>query len=42
MVIVPEIMIPLVGLEKELAYVKKTVVDTINKCFENKWKSNNN
>lgn len=34
MVIVPEIMIPLVGLEKELAYVKKTVVDTINKCFE--------
>jgi len=34
MVIIPEIMIPLVGLEKELAYVKKTVVDTIDKCFE--------
>ncbi|MBN7772690.1 pyruvate, phosphate dikinase [Clostridium aminobutyricum] len=32
--IVPEIMIPLVGLEKELAYVKKTVVETIEKCFE--------
>lgn len=33
MVIIPEIMIPLVGLEKELAFVKKTVVETINKCF---------
>ncbi|HZK88043.1 MAG TPA: pyruvate, phosphate dikinase [Anaerovoracaceae bacterium] len=33
MVIIPEIMIPLVGLEKELAYVKKTVVATIDKCF---------
>ena len=33
MVIIPEIMIPLVGLEKELAYVKKTVVETIDKCF---------
>ncbi|MBK5261499.1 MAG: pyruvate, phosphate dikinase [Peptostreptococcaceae bacterium] len=31
--IIPEIMIPLVGLEKELAFVKKTVVETINKCF---------
>jgi len=34
MEIVPEIMIPLVALEKELAFVKKTVVDTINRCFE--------
>ncbi len=33
MTIVPEIMIPLVGLEKELAYVKKTVIDTIDRCF---------
>ena len=32
--IVPEIMIPLVGAVKELAFVKKTVVDTINKVFE--------
>lgn len=32
--IVPEIMIPLVGLEKELAFVKKTVVETVEKCFE--------
>jgi len=32
--IVPEIMIPLVGIDKELSFVKKTVVDTINKCFE--------
>lgn len=34
MEIVPEIMIPLVGLERELAYVKKTVVETVEKCFE--------
>ena len=32
--IVPEIMIPLVGAVKELAFVKKTVVETINKVFE--------
>ncbi|MCL1809472.1 MAG: pyruvate, phosphate dikinase [Clostridiales bacterium] len=32
--IVPEIMIPLVGIDKELSYVKKTVLETINKCFE--------
>jgi pyruvate,orthophosphate dikinase len=30
----PEIMIPLVGLEKELAFVKQTVVDTIDRIFE--------
>ncbi|MDD6272394.1 MAG: pyruvate, phosphate dikinase [bacterium] len=30
----PEIMIPLVGDVKELAYVKQIVVDTINKVFE--------
>lgn len=29
-----EIMIPLVGLEKELAFVKQTVVDTIDRIFE--------
>jgi len=34
MTIVPEIMIPLVGLEKELIFVKNTVVETINRCFE--------
>ncbi|MDD4389921.1 MAG: pyruvate, phosphate dikinase [Eubacteriales bacterium] len=34
MEIIPEIMIPLIGLEKELAFVKNTVVDTINRCFE--------
>ncbi len=32
--IVPEIMIPLVGIGKELAFVKKVVVKTIEKCFE--------
>ncbi|MEG0829160.1 MAG: pyruvate, phosphate dikinase [Anaerovoracaceae bacterium] len=32
--IIPEIMIPLVGLEKELENVKETVVETIEKCFE--------
>jgi len=32
--IVPEIMIPLVGMVTELADVKKTVVDTISKVFE--------
>ena len=30
----PEIMIPLIGDVKELAYVKQIVVDTINKVFE--------
>ncbi len=34
MEIVPEIMIPLVGDVAELAFVKKVVVETINKCFE--------
>ncbi len=34
MEIVPEIMIPLVGEVAELAFVKKVVVDTINRCFE--------
>ena len=29
----PEIMIPLVGSKKELAFVKKIVVDTIEKIF---------
>ncbi len=32
--VVPEIMIPLVGEEKELAYVKNIVVETINQVFE--------
>lgn len=32
--IIPEIMVPLVGVEKELAYVKKVVVDTIDRVFE--------
>lgn len=32
--IVPEIMIPLVGMKKELADVKKTVVETVEKVFE--------
>jgi len=32
--IVPEIMVPLVGMVTELADVKKTVVDTISKVFE--------
>ncbi|MCI7145105.1 MAG: pyruvate, phosphate dikinase [Clostridiales bacterium] len=32
--IVPEIMIPLVGSKKELADVKKTVVETVEKVFE--------
>ena len=32
--VVPEIMIPLVGNVKELAYVKKYVVETIEKVFE--------
>lgn len=32
--IVPEIMIPLVGSKKELAFVKKVVVETIERCFE--------
>lgn len=34
MEVVPEIMIPLVGLETELADVKKTVVSTIEEVFE--------
>ncbi len=29
----PEIMIPLVGFKEELKFVKKTVVETIEKCF---------
>ncbi|MEG0662517.1 MAG: putative PEP-binding protein, partial [Anaerovoracaceae bacterium] len=33
MEIIPEIMIPLVGLESELADVKKTVVETIETVF---------
>jgi pyruvate, orthophosphate dikinase len=32
--IVPEIMIPLVGSKKELAFVKNIVVETANKVFE--------
>ncbi len=32
--VVPEIMIPLVGLAKELSFVKKTVLDTIQRVFE--------
>lgn len=32
--IVPEIMVPLVGMEAELANVKKEVVDTISKAME--------
>ena len=34
--IVPEIMIPLVGSEKELADVKATVVEEVKKCFAEK------
>ena len=34
MEIVPEIIIPFVGLEKEVAFVKKKIVATIEKCFE--------
>ncbi len=33
MKVIPEIMIPLVGLEKELTFVKKTVEETIERCF---------
>lgn len=32
--IVPEIMIPMVGLAKEFAFIKKIVVDTIDRCFK--------
>ncbi len=32
--IVPEIMIPLINSKKELAFVKNTVVSTVEKCFE--------
>ncbi len=34
MEITPEIMIPLVGMEKEIAFLKKVIIDTINECFE--------
>jgi len=34
MEVIPEIMIPLVGLETELAFVKNTVATTINRCFK--------
>ena len=34
--IVPEIMIPLIGTEKELADVKATVVEEVKKCFAEK------
>ena len=32
--IVPEIMIPLIGIEKEMEYVKQVVVETAEKCKE--------
>ncbi len=32
--VIPEIMIPLVGLSNELSYVKKTVLETIQKVFD--------
>ena len=32
--VVPEIMIPLVAIDKELVFVKQTILDTINRCFE--------
>lgn len=32
--VIPEIMIPLVGLAKELSFVKKTVLDTIQRVFD--------
>ena len=34
--IIPEIMIPLIGTEKELADVKETVVEEVKKCFTEK------
>lgn len=34
--IIPEIMIPLIGTEKELADVKATVVEEVKKCFTEK------
>ena len=34
--IIPEIMIPLIGTEKELADVKETVVEEVKKCFAEK------
>lgn len=34
MEVIPEIMIPLVGLAKELSFVKKTVLDTIQRVFD--------
>ena len=37
--IIPEIMIPLVGTQKELAFVKKIVDDTAKKVFEEQGKS---
>ena len=39
--VTPEIMIPLVGNVKELAFVKKRVVDTIEKVFEREGESVN-
>nr|WP_315024285.1 pyruvate, phosphate dikinase [uncultured Aminipila sp.] len=32
--IVPEIMVPMVGLAKEFTFIKKIVVDTIDRCFK--------
>jgi len=32
--VIPEIMIPLVGLAKELSFVKKTVLETIQRVFD--------
>ena len=32
--IIPEIMVPLVGTRRELDYVKKTIDDTAERCFE--------
>jgi len=32
--VVPEIMIPLVGKKSEIAFVKKIVVDTVEKCMD--------
>ncbi len=34
--VVPEIMIPLVGIQNELKFVKATVIKAIEKCFEDK------
>ena len=32
--IAPEIMVPLVSMDKEFIFVKKTVTDTAQRCFE--------